>query len=134
MSIKTWIANGIVRREMTGEIILEDLLESLGTTTDHPDFQKGMPAIWDMRNATLRKLSKDDLFKIRGAISKKAGKRGINFKVAYVVSSDLDYGICRMLENILWGSPNCSRGTFRSISDAIAWIEVPLENGWEKYE
>ena len=134
MPIRTWIENGITLREMTGNIILEELLEALKTIPDHPDFQKSMLALWDLRNASLSKLSTNNLYKLRDFISINAGRRGSNFKVAYVASRDLEYGISRMLGFVLQANPSCSRRTFRSMAEAIEWVKMTLEDGWEADE
>ena len=134
MPIKTWIEESIVFREMIGEVILGNILDVLKSIPDHPDFQKGMSALWDMRDASFTKLTKNDLYKMQRFINYNAEKRGSNFKVAYVVSRDLEYGVGRMLGFILQAKPPCSRKTFRSMSEALEWINTPFTEDWEADE
>ena len=134
MPIASWIENGIIFREMTGEVVIEEILDALKAIPDHPDFQKRMPSIWDMREASLVKVSKDDLYRMQSFISSNAERRGIHFKVAYVASRDLEYGLSRMLIFILETKPTCSRRTFRSMDEAIEWVKVSLENDWKENE
>ena len=134
MPIRTWIENGVTFREMTENVVVQELLEALKTILDHPDFKKGMPTLWDMRNASFTELSKNDLYKLRDFICCNAERRGSNFKVAYVASRDLEYGVSRMLESVLQANPSCSRKTFRSMDDAVEWVKAPLVDGWKADE
>jgi hypothetical protein len=63
-----------------------------------------------------------------------AERRGDIFKIAYFVSRDLEFGLGRMSEAILHAQPRRLRRTFRSISEAIEWVNAPLEENWEAGE
>ena len=134
MPIRTWIEGGVVFREITGEATIEDIIDELRSLPDHPEFQKGMPSLWDLRKAILRTITQDDLYKIQQFNIQNAEKRGENFKIAYVVSRDLEFGLGRMSEAILRAEPPRLRHTFRSMTEAIEWIRAPIEEGREANE
>ena len=93
-----------------------------------------MSVLWNLSNCSFKKLSTDDLFKLQSFISINAKWRGSNYKVAYVVSRDLEYGVSMMMTSIFKGKPPKLRKTFRSISEAMEWVKTPLEEGWENVE
>ena len=118
-------------RELSGEITGQEIIDDCLNLPNLPDFQKGMPSLWDFRKASLASLAQSDLYAIKDSVSQNVEMRGSGFKIAYVVTRDLEYGISRMMEAIFTGNQKALRQTFRSVSEALEWVQKPLEDGWE---
>ena len=107
MSVKTVIdqKTGVIIRTVEGEFTLQDFRSAFDAILTHPDFQKNMPVIWDFTRADLSELFKQDLVRIAEHIKNHTKKRGANYRVALVASSDLGYGVLRMFDATLYDLP-----------------------------
>jgi len=136
MPIRAWIEDDIIIRELSGEITSQEIIDDCLHMPDLPDFQKNMHSLWDFRKASLVSLSESKLYSIKNGVSQsqnvKLRDKGV--KIAYVVSRDLEYGISRMMESMFMSDQKVLRHTFRSMSEAIAWVKTPLGDDWEADE
>lgn len=133
MPIRTWIEDGIIIRELSGEIVSQEIIDDCLHIPNHPDFQKNMHSLWDFRMASLASLTQSNLYAIKNGVShsQNVKLRDTGIKIAYVVSRDLEYGISRMMEAMFISDQKVLRHTFRSLSEALEWVKEPLEDGWE---
>ncbi|MFH1488000.1 MAG: hypothetical protein ABII06_03770, partial [Pseudomonadota bacterium] len=103
-----------------GQITFEEVKTTLRSFYDSNPTQK---VLWDLRNATISKLSADQIRKIIEIIqmfnadftSRQGGK------TAFVVSKDVDFGVASVFEGYSRNLPFKVLIT-RSISDASEWL------------
>ena len=102
-----------------GELVLEELLETLRSLYESPEFRPEQNSLWDVREARLEGLSSDQVKQIGDLVSEHWGKQAAP-KSALVASKDLAFGLARMYEARLE-----SRGqvrVFREMEEALSWL------------
>ena len=102
-----------------GELVLEELLETLRSLYESPEFRPEQNSLWDVREARLEGLSSDQVKRIGDLVSGHWGKQAAP-KSALVASKDLAFGLARMYEARLE-----SRGqvrVFREMEEALSWL------------
>lgn len=100
---------------------LDDFEKTMPAVLNDADFISGMNALWDVRDGTLDSLSGKDMHMIAEYISSKQSERGAGYKVALVVTSELDSGLSRMYDIISENLPNLCRN-FKDFDEALNWI------------
>jgi hypothetical protein len=79
-------------------------------------------SLWDLRESNLRKLTADEVRTLASHAVAFARKHA-GVKNAWVTTSKLDYGFCRMSEMLADGS-GLSLAVFESYDEALSWIVV----------
>lgn len=113
-------AKGIARIRITGPMDVSGFSAVVTEFMDHPDFVPGMPAIWDMREADLERITEEEIRSI-GSQSRQLAERRGSARVALVVSDDFRFGMARMTQ-VLAASPNLEMAAFRDFASAEKWV------------
>ncbi len=118
-NIKTSIDNQIVVNTASEDTSLEEILlyvsQNINSWVDKN-------TIWDLSHFNFQDVSTDS---IRLFISKSQNmsEKRKGLKTAVVAQSDLGYGMMRMLSIMAEGKFQFQLETFRSLSEAITWLE-----------
>ncbi|MFQ5718733.1 MAG: hypothetical protein ACE5IK_04210 [Acidobacteriota bacterium] len=83
---------------VTGEMSMAEYGQAIADLMAAPWFTPGLGAIWDFRGGTLRALGPDQLRKIAEYNREIASRRGPRWRVAVLVSCDVDFGLTREFE------------------------------------
>jgi len=116
----------VLRIVLEGTIDLESWRTVLQKLPETPGLRPGINTLVDARAASL------DFF-LTGSrplielVKAYLGKRGGGYRSAWVVSSDLDYGVSRMVQSTLRALP-IEAAVFRDIGEAEAWV-TPTTGG-----
>lgn len=105
---------------VAGEITFNKIKSSYETILTHPDFQEDMYAIWDIRDADASKLESQDVIRLARYFETQLKNRA-EFRVAIIVSRDLEYGLTRMYQVAAADLP-AKIGIFINFEDAKAWV------------
>lgn len=122
---KIFIDKKLVYSVAENTVTLDDLLHHLEELADDPDYTAPMKKLVDFRKAQLVAISNEEVEKF----TKKKLAFGNFFQeemCAIVVDNDLDYGITRM-HGMQIEFKNINTNSFRKIGDAIAWLNVELD-------
>ena len=79
---------------VTGEMTFEEVKSSYEAILSHPDFQEDMNSIWDIRNADASKFDRQGVIRLARYFEAQLKNRA-EYKVAVIVSRDLEYGLSR---------------------------------------
>ena len=112
--IEAYIKDGIVHFRPLGVMNADSFLELFNHVSQHPDFHPDLPRLWDLTQA-----SAGDVGDPRDIV----GRMRPQGKIAFVVSSDLGYGLARQASVWTESAGSVSR-VFRgpSIEEAVAWL------------
>ena len=108
-----------------GEVTYDDLLLHIEELAADPKYISPMKKLVDYRNSSLSSLSTENSIKI----TKKKAQLSETFKnehCAFVTNSDLDFGMTRFHGAHIDGS-GITTNFFRNFEDALAWLEVDLD-------
>ena len=108
-----------------GDTTPDDIEASLLQVFTSPDWSNGKNILYDNRLENLDKLSSDDVQRISLKFTQFNDKLA-NSKIALVMSKDVAYGLARMWENYTETTATFKTNIFRTIDNALQWIE---ENG-----
>jgi len=107
---------------LTGEFIFDDLFEYLVNVYDDKNFDPNLNSVWNLTDVGgIEKISTDQIQKIVAYVSWKREKYG-SMKTALVVSSRINYGIARMIEQSLEAASKSEIMVFRDLESALDWI------------
>ena len=110
---------GIVRVTPARPVTVEDACSAIDQIVEQPGFKKGLPSIWDMRFTELMHINADDIRRISEYANGVKEKRG-DARIAFIVNSDLAYGLGRMFEMVNATSHIRAR-VFRDYQEGEAW-------------
>lgn len=110
---------GIVRVTPAKPVTVEDACAAIDGIIAQPGFKKGLPSIWDMRYTELMHINAEDIKQISEYANGVKDKRG-NARIAFVVSSDLAYGLGRMFEMVN-ATSHINARVFRNYEEGEAW-------------
>ena len=110
---------GIVRVTPAKPVTVEDACAAIDGIIEKPGFKKGLPSIWDMRYTELMHINAEDIKQISEYANGVKDKRG-NARIAFVVSSDLAYGLGRMFEMVN-ATSHINARVFRNYEEGEAW-------------
>jgi hypothetical protein len=113
--------SGLVRLIVSGSVITGDIIDALGRMLKDPDFKEGMDVLWDFREVKSGNSEAEDIREIVSFIRTNQEKRGRNYRVALVVSRDIDFGLARMYEAYSQELPFDIQ-IFKDIKDAEQWL------------
>ena len=105
---------------VTDEITFEEVKSSYEAILSHPDFQEDMNSIWDIRNADASKFDSQDVIRLARYFETQIKNRA-EYKVAVIVSRDLEYGLSRTYQVAAADLP-AKIGIFINLEDAKKWV------------
>ena len=105
---------------VTGEITIDEIKSSYETILSHPEFQEDMNSIWDMRDADASKFESQDVIRIARYFETQFKNRA-EFKVAVIVSRNLEYDLSRMYQVAAADLP-AKIGIFHNLEEAKKWL------------
>jgi hypothetical protein len=108
---------------ISGELTAEDLIRTLSDVYASSDYDPGANSLWDLRGVESHHLGKDDLRRIAELVTEHR-QLPPGMCAALVVGSNLDFGLARMLEQMLIASTEVEVMVFRDIIEAKAWLKV----------
>ena len=111
----------VITRTVRGATTFDEITGVFEETLAHPDFRPGMDAIWDLRQADLTNLTRDDMRCIAEYMQRKSETRGTGYKAALVVFREVDFGFSRMCKTYADDLP-VRLQIFRSLEEAQAWL------------
>jgi hypothetical protein len=115
-------AQGVVYSSARGIFSRTDALEHVKRLKQEPDFHPGLNQLFDFRTATTIDLSGEEIeqLAVRDVFSKQS-------KRAFVVSSNLQFGMARMFA--LYRDTRGETGVqvFRELPEALAWLGLPTD-------
>jgi hypothetical protein len=113
------VAARVIREKWSGDVDLAQLKESCRQEWAHPDYQKHLHMICDLRGTNVN-LSSSDIW----TFVRWFGQNESLGKFALVVSREFGYGLARMFSSISEDSKQYSESMriFYSSTDAEAWI------------
>jgi len=106
---------------VTDEITFEEVKSSYEAILSHPDFQEDMNSIWDIRNADASKFDSQEVIKIARYFETQTKNRA-KYKVAVVVSSDLERSLSKMYQVAAADLP-ARIGIFNNLEAAKKWVK-----------
>ena len=105
---------------ITGKMTFDEIKSSYEAILSHPDFQEEMDAIWDIRDADASKFDSQDVIKIARYFETQLKNRA-EYKVAVIVSRDLEYGLSRTYQVAAADLP-AKIGIFNNLEEAKIWL------------
>ena len=105
---------------VTGKITFEGIKSSYAASVTHPDFQKDMNVIWDIRDADASEFDSHDVIRIARYFETQLKNRA-KYKVAVIVSRDLEYDLSRTYQVASVDLPPKIE-IFISLEDAKKWL------------
>jgi len=108
-----------------GQISFDDLLQHVNELAEDPKYVSPMKKLVDYRNATIANLTTEEANKFT---DKKAQHIDIfrNEMCAIVTDKDLDFGMSRV-HGAHIESSNIDTSVFRTIKDALLWLQVDID-------
>ncbi|MEM7465883.1 MAG: hypothetical protein AAF387_03260 [Pseudomonadota bacterium] len=110
---------GIVRVTPSKPVTVSEACAAIRDIINMPGFKKGLPSIWDLRHTELLHINAEDIKTISREASAHQEQRG-EACIAFIVSSDLAYGLGRMFEMVNDTSHMKVR-VFRNYEDGERW-------------
>lgn len=122
MMVNTFVdkKSSVIIHTVTGEITFQKIKSSYEAVLSHPDFQKDMCVIWDIRDADASKFDSQDVIRLARYFETQLKHRA-KFKVAVIVSRDLEYGLSRMYQVAAADLP-AKIGIFINLENAKKWV------------
>jgi len=105
---------------VTDEITFEEVKSSYEAILSHPDFQEDMNSIWDIRNADASKFDRQGVIRLARYFEAQLKNRA-EYKVAVIVSRDLEYGLSRTYQVAAADLP-AKIGIFNNLEEAKKWV------------
>jgi hypothetical protein len=105
---------------VTGEITFQEIRSSYESVCSHPDFQENMNSIWDIRDADASKFDSQEVIKIARYFATQTKTRA-KYKVAIIVSRNLEYGVSRKYQVAAADLP-AKIGIFITLEQAKKWV------------
>ena len=125
---KEWVlelVNTLTTLMVTGELLIDEILEVVGAFKDDPP---ALNILWDFREASMTSSFKSEFTKGIAVLAKTTVGARSDGKTAYVASSDLVFGMCRMFTSQL-GLEGALHTTmvFREIDEAMKWLRADAQ-------
>jgi len=113
----------LFRVTLEGNVDIAQCLEILAALLAHPNFEPGIPAIWNAMDADLSQLSFQDFQQMRAYQARHSRERG-RARIALVAAGDLSFGMGRMVAQIA-DLPHLEINVFRDVAAAEKWALAP---------
>jgi hypothetical protein len=108
---------GIARITVEGGYTMEEFFAEIPGTWSQPGY-KSHPRLWDFRRADLG-FTTEEMRRLARFVLR--GRGSDAHRTAYLVGSELQFGMARMFESLTHGS-GVERGVFRDPAAAVAWL------------
>lgn len=95
------------------------IIESRKTLMDRPDFEPGIPVLYNLREMTTLNLTRDQLREAEVHARQVAERRGPHL-TAIFARRDVDFGMARMYEML--SDREGTMRVFRDYDEALAWL------------
>jgi hypothetical protein len=105
---------------ITGEMTFGEIRSSYESVCSHPDFKENMNSIWDIRDADASKFDSQEVIKIARYFETQTKNR-TRYKVAVIVSRDLEYGLSKKYQVAAADLP-AKIGIFINLEEAKKWV------------
>ena len=115
------LPDGPVKLTASGTISSADIIKALHGLLQDSQFKSGMDILWDFRQVKTENMRADQIREIVSFIKNNQEKRGANYRVALVVSRDIDFGLARMYEAYTQELP-FQLQIFKELSAAEDWL------------
>jgi hypothetical protein len=112
--------SSVMIHTVTGKITFEEIKSSYEAVLTHPDFKDDFNSIWDIRDADASKFDSHDVIKIARYFETQTKTRA-KYKVAVIVSRDLEYAISRKYQVAAADLP-ARIGIFIDLEEAKKWV------------
>jgi hypothetical protein len=112
--------SSVMIHTVTGKITFEEIKSSYEAVLTHPDFKDDFNSIWDIRDADASKFYSHDVIKIARYFETQTKTRA-KYKVAVIVSRDLEYAISRKYQVAAADLP-ARIGIFIDLEEAKKWV------------
>ena len=99
----------------------DDVCSALDQLIRHPDFKRGMDAIAVVEQGASLDLTATDVRAVAEFARSREQQRGSDYKLAFVVAGDADFGMTSMYASWSVGLAREAQ-VFRSLADARVWI------------
>ena len=113
----------VLHLRLLGGFPLDQFLVFVAGITSLEGYEPGMDALYDAREAEFL-FTAADVQALREQMMGQELMFGTDWRLAAVVSTDVMFGICRMLSSWFDDAPFDSR-VFRSLEEAEAWVGHP---------
>jgi len=113
---------GLIVLTVSGNNRLKDIIQALKDMLVDPQYKKSADILWDFRDITTPHTNSQEIRELVSFIRKNRHVRGSGYRVALVVSRDLDYGIARMYDAYSEGLPFQMK-IFREFDEAYSWVD-----------
>jgi len=121
MIVNTVVDDAVMIHTVSGEMTFEEIKSSYEAVLTHQDFQENMNSIWDIRNADASKFDSQEVIKIARYFETQTKNRA-KYKVAVVVSSDLERSLSKMYQVAAADLP-AKIGIFNNLEAAKKWVD-----------
>ena len=111
--------DGILRAQINAPFDLGEYREALMQIASGAQFPAAVPAIWDLRELNFAELDSSLAYYVKEIRSSFEARR--NARIAYVVSSQVAYGLMRMLQ-VVTGSEESSL-VCHDYDEAVRWAK-----------
>ena len=105
---------------ITGNMTFDEIKSSYEAILSHPDFQEDMNSIWDIRNADASKFDRQGVIRLARYFEAQLKNRA-EYKVAVIVSRDLEHGLSKMYQVAAADLP-AKISIFNNLEDAKKWV------------
>ncbi len=125
MSLEVQIdpSTGTATMTVSGKFTLDVATQAIQRLLDHTDFREGSDVLWDLRTAEIPDAAREDMLRLVGFVEERQPKRGADYRVAIVVSSDYHYGLARMYQAYADALP-ANIMVFRGLGEAAEWLGI----------
>jgi hypothetical protein len=110
----------VMIHSVTGEMTFDEIKSSYEAILLHPDFQREMHVIWDIRDADASKFDRQDVIRLARYFETQLKNRA-EYKVAVIVSSDLEYDLSKIYQVAAADLP-AKIGIFINLEEAKKWV------------
>jgi hypothetical protein len=119
---KIILPDGPVLLIASGEITGKEIIQALQNLLNDPDFKPNIDSIWDFRSVTTRLIDAQEITDLINFVRTIQEKRGRDYRVAIIVTRDMDYGLARMFEVHSQDLPFQVR-IFEDLEQAKSWLK-----------
>ena len=106
----------------SGAITGKEVLQALRELLNDPECKTSMDILWNFRAVTTRIVDAQEIKDLVNFIRTNQTKRGSDYRVALVVSRDMDYGLVRMYKAYSQDLPFQLR-IFEELEEAESWLK-----------
>ena len=108
---------------VTGQVEAKDFLTELGNVYSSKDVPVHANVFWDLTEADVSKITRDEIRQLATFV-KSAWKTQPGLKAAFVVDSELAFGMTRMYEQLLNLFDQDNIKIFKSSDEAWDWMRA----------